>query len=392
MKRSVNTTHLTKDYIESKISQVSIMSKYLDIPVEVINDCIDKGHLINSVFRDDDHNKSMGFTYNRKGRLKVRDFGGAGFFEDIYGVVGYVLSLICERPIEPNNRQDFYFILKHIAYTFSDVIDGKEVDPSLEETIHNAINKGKSKKTLIEVVTRPWNEADKKYWNNIGVSLSYLNTNFVYPVDQYYINRTVDTDPKYYYKPKDPCYAYMLGQNRKGVYLMKLYFPNRNRQTELKFVTNCNVLEGILNLERNDYDYILITKSSKDRLSIGNNLAHNPFYGGANAPLKIGIINLPSENYHLKDNEYYWLLNKLNTNGQIISLLDFDRTGRLGARYLNETFGIPYIFITRGEFGLPNYNCKDFTDLYSKYSKEDINNFVKETIQYVESKKENEIY
>lgn len=392
MKRSVNTTHLTKDYIESKVSQISIMSKYLDIPVEIINDCIDKGHLINSVFRDDDHNKSMGFTYNRKGRLKVRDFGGAGFFEDIYGVVGYVLSLICERPIEPNNKQDFYFILKHIAYTFSDVIDGKEVDPSLEETIHNAINKGKSKKTLIEVVTRPWNETDKKYWNKIGVSLSYLNTNFVYPVDQYYINRTVDTDPKYYYKPKDPCYAYMLGQNRKGVYLMKLYFPNRNRQTELKFVTNCNVLEGILNLERNDYDYILITKSSKDRLSIGNNLAHNPFYGGADAPLNIGIINLPSENYHLKDNEYYWLLNKLNSNGQIISLLDFDRTGRLGARYLNETFGIPYIFITRGEFGLPNYNCKDFTDLYSKYSKEDINNFVKETIQYVESKKENEIY
>lgn len=392
MKRSVNTTNLTKDYIESKVSQISIMSKYLDIPVEIINDCIDKGHLINSVFRDDDHNKSMGFTYNRKGRLKVRDFGGAGFFEDIYGVVGYVLSLICERPIEPNNKQDFYFILKHIAYTFSDVIDGKEVDPSLEETIHNAINKGKSKKTLIEVVTRPWNEADKKYWNNIGVSLSYLNTNFVYPVDQYYINRTVDTDPKYYYKPKDPCYAYMLGQNRKGVYLMKLYFPNRNRQTELKFVTNCNVLEGILNLERNDYDYILITKSSKDRLSIGNNLAHNPFYGGAGAPLNIGIINLPSENYHLKDNEYYWLLNKLNTNGQIISLLDFDRTGRLCARYLNETFGIPYIFITRGEFGLPNYDCKDFTDLYSKYSKEDINNFVKETIQYVESKKENEIY
>ena len=130
MKRNINTCNLTKDYIESKISQVSIMSKYKDTdedlipayakitssipishsPIEVINDCIEHGHLIKSVFRDDDTNNSMGFAFNRKGRLKVRDFGGAGFFEDIYGTVAYVLSIICERRIEPNNKQDFYFI------------------------------------------------------------------------------------------------------------------------------------------------------------------------------------------------------------------------------------------------------------------------------------------
>lgn len=392
MKRNVNTTHLTKDFIESKISQVSIMSKYLDIPIEIINDCINHGHLIKSVFRDDDTNKSMGFAYNQKGKLKVRDFGGAGFFEDIYGVVGYVLSLICERTIEPNNKQDFYFILKHIAYTFSDIIDGKAVDDSLDLSIKNAIKKGMSKKTIIDVVTRPWNENDKKYWNDIGVSLKYLNTNFVYPVDQYYINRTIDTDPKYYYKAKDPCYAYMLGQNRKGVYLIKLYFPKRNRQKELKFVTNCNIIEGLLNLELDNYDYILITKSSKDRLSIGNHLETHPFYRGSGEKLKIGIVNLPSENYHLKDNEYYYLQSKLNSDGKIYSLLDFDRTGRLGARFLKEYYDIPYIFITRGEFTLPNYECKDFSDLFAKYSKDEINNFVKSTINYVEYKEKKNVY
>ena len=111
MRRSVSTTNLTKDYIESKISQVSIMSKYLDIPVEVIEDCIEHNRLITSVFRDDDRNKSMGFTYNKKGKLKVRDFGGFGFFDDIYGVVAYVLSLVYERKIDTNNKNDFYFIL-----------------------------------------------------------------------------------------------------------------------------------------------------------------------------------------------------------------------------------------------------------------------------------------
>ena len=383
MKRNPNTTNLTKDYIESKISQESIISKYLDIPIEVVQDCIKNNHLINSVFRDDDFNGSMGIQYNTKGRLKVRDFGGYGFFEDVYGVVAYVLSLAYERKIETNNKQDFYFVLKHIAYTFSDVIDGKEVDPNLQPLIANALNKGKSRKQIIDLVTRSWNKQDKELWAKWGVDLSYLNTHFVFPIDQYYINRGVNTDPKYYYKQKDPCYAYILGTNRQGIRLIKLYFPCRNRSTQLKFITNCNVLEGLPNLELDNYDYILITKSSKDRLSIGNHICNNPLYGGGKR-LNIGVINLPSENYELKQIEYDWLVKKLADDGMILSLLDFDQTGRKGAKYLEETYNIPYLFITRGEFGLPNFECKDFADLHDKFNKNEINRFIEDTKKYVE--------
>ena len=383
MKRNVNTSNLTKAFIESKISQESIVSKYLNIPIDIVRDCIEHNHLIESVFRDDDYNKSMGIQYNSKGRLKVRDFGGFGFFEDVYGTVAYVLSLAFDRKIETNNKQDFYFILKHIAYTFSDIIDGKKVDPNLDPIIANAIAKGKQRKAIIDIVTRSWNKYDKDIWNRWGIDLSYLNTHFVVPVEQYYINRTVDTEPKYYYKAKDPCYAYMLGTNRQGVRLIKLYFPKRNRSTELKFVTNCNVLEGLPNLELDNYDYILITKSSKDRLSIGNHLMLHPLYGGADK-LNIGVINLPSENYRLKQIEYDWLIKKLKVDGFILSLLDFDRTGRDGAKYLWDNYNIPYLFITRGEFGLPNFNAKDFADLHDKYRKEQINQFIEETKRYVE--------
>ena len=385
LKRTPNTSKLTKSFIESKISQELIVSKYLDIPLDVVKDCIEHNHLIESVFRDDDVNKSMGIQYNVKGRLKVRDFGGFGFFEDVYGVVAYVLSIVYNRQIETNNKEDFYFVLKHIAYTFSNIINGKEVDPFVDDSIKAAIQQGKKRRPIIEVATRSWNKYDKDIWNRWGVSLGYLNTHFVYPVDQYYINRTRDTEPKYYYKSKDPCYAYFIGQNRKGISFIKLYFPLRNRKTQLKFITNCNVLEGLPNLELNNYDYIIITKSSKDRLSLGSHLENHPlFYGGRESKLNIGIVNLPSENYKLKENEYQYLRRKLTEDGIILSFLDFDATGRAGAKYLKETYDIPYLFITRGEFGLENFECKDFSDLHDKFTIDEINNFIKDTLKYVE--------
>ena len=47
------------------------------------------------------------------------------------------------------------------------------------------------------------------------------------------------------------------------MYLIKLYFPLRDRTKELKFVTNCNVLEGLPNLEREDYDDLLDEEERK---------------------------------------------------------------------------------------------------------------------------------
>lgn len=382
MKRNPLTANLTKSFIESNIPQEDIMSKYLNIDKDIIIDCIENNTLIHSIFRDDDKDASMGFAYNKHGKLKVRDFGGAGQFMDIYDVVAYVLSIAYERPINTSNKRDFYFILSHIYKTFSKQIDNKELN-KVDSEIKNALIKVKKRRPIIELVPRSWNKSDKEYWNSLGVSLGYLNTHFVIPVEQYYIDRGVNTEPKYYYKQKDPCYAYMLGQNRAGIHFIKLYFPKRNRTTELKFITNCNVLEGLLNLELNNYDYILITKSSKDRLSIGCHLDSLPFYGGAQAKLNIGIVNLPCEGYHLTEKEYSWLINKLAPNGKLISLLDFDYTGRMGAKYMYDNYNIPYLFITRGEFGLPNYGSKDFAELHDKYTIKEINQFINETITYV---------
>ena len=49
------------------------------------------------------------------------------------------------------------------------------------------------------------------------------------------------------------------------------------------------------------------------------------------------------------------------------------------------------MFITRGEFGLPNYEAKDFTDLHEVFTIEEINTFIQETFTYVRIKYKNEV-
>ena len=70
MGRSINS-NLNKKYILDKVSQISIFSVYFDIPVALIQHCIDTGELILSPIRIDNH-PTVGFRYDNKGKLKYR--------------------------------------------------------------------------------------------------------------------------------------------------------------------------------------------------------------------------------------------------------------------------------------------------------------------------------
>ena len=382
--RNINSSKLTKQTILEKVSQVNIFATYLGISVETIYNCINNGELICNPLRIDNH-PTAGFRYNNKGKLKFKDFANDEFWGDCFDIVALVMSNIYNKPYNISNKEDFIKVLRHITFTFKDIFYGKEKDINVINDINTAINVIKHKKPIIELVVREWNYNDEKYWNTFGVSIKFLNLNFIYPVEQYYINRNINPEPKYFYSTNDPCYGYFLGKDSNSVNNIKLYFPKRNKDIT-RFITNCNHLEGIYNLDRNDYNIIVITKSTKDRVSIGSAIMKNLFLYGGLIKDRIGIINIPHETYKLRNNEYDWLQSKLTENGKIVSLMDNDRTGKIEAIWLRNTYNIIPIII-------PNrYKVKDFAELVANNNFKTISDLIINTIQYIKEYEEKDKY
>ena len=127
--------------------------------------------------------------------------------------------------------------------------------------------------------------------------------------------------------------------------------------------------------DRDDYDYIIITKSTKDRVSLDKQLWMMRFLYGGTFPYNIGVINIPAENYRLSTAEYYWLYNKLaiKDSKRLICLMDNDKSGYLEAIYLRDEFGMLPIYIPK------IYNAKDFFELRSIYGFNKCKEFIIET-------------
>ena len=373
MGRNINTENVNKNYILSKISQVTIFATYFNISTETIQYCIDTGKFICSPIREDVH-PTFGFRYDNRGRLKGKDFAGY-FWGDCFDGAALIISRLENRKINIANKGDFVYVLKHIMRTHNDIFYGGQIDTNLSNAIKYSLDRVRRKKPNIELVVRDWNRYDEEYWSKFGVSLPYLNRHFVYPVEQYYIERAVNPEPKYFYDVKDTCYAYLLGHRKGYLPSIKLYFPFRPHNGT-RFITNSNHLEGIYNLYYNNYDFIIITKSTKDRLSLGCTW-ESLSMGYDKHPLKIGFINIPHETYKLREIEYKWMISKLNYNGKLISLMDNDRPGMAEAQWLRKTYGIKPIIIPK-ELG-----AKDFAELRSKYDITQITNFIKQTINYI---------
>jgi len=372
----VNNT-INKNYILDNINQIEIFSRYLNLEEDAIKDCIEYGTLINSPIRSNDEDASVGFRYNNKGKLKLRDFGGY-FWGDCFDLVAYVLNKN-GYSLKINNKKDFKFILEHIAIEF-DIINGIKTNNIIELTA----NAKKCKKQIV-FETRSWNNNDKKVWISKYHRLfnfEYLNEKLIYPVERYWIDPASQPEPKYYYTFKDPCYAYYLGADSNGYINVRLYFPNRNKANSKrpKFISNNYSFQGIINLKEK-YDRIVLIKSYKDAITLERLLGYLSLKG-----FQVLTVAYPSENYTMHDALYEWLINKLKDPNptNILNFLDFDYTGRKSSRIAYEEYGIPYIFLTNGEFGVINHVAKDISDFVENHGINAAITIIKEYIKYYE--------
>lgn len=357
MGRSINSGTLNKQKILSKISQVSIFSTYLNLSDNMVQYAIDTGELILSPLRYDEH-PTCGFRYDNRGKLKFKDFNGF-FWGDCFDLVAFIMSATYKKQYVISNKEDFIKVLRHITLMFKDVFYGQDKDINLVTDVAAAIESIRNSKANIELVIRDWDNTDKSEWGSIGVSLQDLNLEFIYPIEQYYINRSINPDPKYYHSTRDTCYGYVHGKDRTGIYSIKLYFPKRDKGST-RFITNFNHLEGIYTLDRDDYDVIIITKSTKDRVSIKATIKRITSLYGQDFKVNVGVINIPHETYKLRQSEYDWLKSKIVKDGVIASLMDNDRVGVKQAIWLRTNFIIPPLLIPKTD------KAKDFAEWRSK--------------------------
>ena len=360
MKKIVNK--IDKAFILEQISQIKIFSKYLNISEDVINNCINTGKLIKSPLRSDSK-PSVGFQYNNRNILKMRDFGGF-FWGDCFDIVAYVLTYKHKTTVNVNNKEHFKYILNRLANEFG-VADGVPVI----EDYTNVLSIIKKAKRIINFEPRQWNSNDTRYWltrYNGLFTTEYLTANFVFPVERFWIDYNSQPEPKYYYTAKDPCYAYYLGEDSDGISNIRLYFPRRSSKDNRrpKFIGNNSSFQGILGIDK-DYDYIILCKSYKDVLAMRRLFDLSFLKGKA----KVLFIAYPSENYIVTTEFVAYLLSLLKYPSieYIINFIDFDRAGRKSAKATNDKFGIRYVFLTNGELGLPSNNAKDITDFVAKH-------------------------
>ena len=108
MGRGIATCNITKKYVLSKVSQITIFSVYFDIPIEQIQHCIETGNTICSPIREDKH-PTCGFAYNNNGKLKMRDFAGS-----FWGIVLMLSHLFFQQL----NKNHIMYLIKKILWRY----------------------------------------------------------------------------------------------------------------------------------------------------------------------------------------------------------------------------------------------------------------------------------
>lgn len=317
---------LTKELIESKISQETLISNYYGVPIK-------KG-LFCAKHRTDSHPTCC--YYKRNGRIYIKDFGS-----DYHGDWIYV--------VKQKFNCNYYDALAIAANDF----DIQKI-PHLNKNKVKISNESLSEnqQSIIRVEIRDFQQYELDWWNKFGISLQTLKKFRVFSCKNIWIN-----DHIIHLETNNQLVFGYYGGIKDGIEQWKLYWPNNKKY---KWLSNrdSSQLQGARMLPKNGGDLIIIQKSLKDVMLL----------------YEFGIPSVApnSENLFLSDEQLMKLKSKFK---RIIVWYDNDAPGKAYLEKIKKEYPeLDYFYIPE------DFKEKDFSDFYKKYGKDEATKFLNKYI------------
>lgn len=344
---NLNKKLVTKESLLKEIDDWDIFKLY-------IKEDIDLKKNISSPLRTGDDRPSFGLFIGENAEICFNDFVlgkgdcikfvmlkfGLNFFEALS-------KIVIDANLEHN------FIIKN---TFKTNVNTNSTYQSREEIIKQ-LNSTKLGKT-----SREWKLHDLTFWSQFGITKKTLELFNVTPISHIFINDKIITADKH---------AYCFTERKDGNVTFKIYQPFN---VDYKWLNNHNEsvwqgweqLPNKKNLREFDHDYLIITKSLKDVMSI---------YDVCGIP----AISLQAESVKPK----LQIINLLKERFKTVFVLydnDYDKETNWGREFglkLAEEFGLVQLEINE------DLESKDFSDLVKNWGKSIAKEYLENNIKEV---------
>lgn len=346
------------EHIINNYNQIGLFSRYMGIPIDDINYCLENtSNKIHNPLRED-YDPSLGFMYKHSNsKLQCKDWGDDSYSGDIFDMIALLSGL------NSNESIDFVKIFKLI-------VNNNDINTKVKSDIISRIN-NKSFKD-IRYVSRQFISDDITFWTNGGVDINHLKFRNIYPVEHLWIDDM--NFPIYTSKPSNPVYSYHLGRDKQSREIVKTYAP---RDKELKFRTNNKIVFEALG-ELYNARVLIITKSRKDKVAIEcmlmdddkpvSTLAHTlqsilALSKDIDDCMTYCVTSFNSESYRIKPDLAKYLKSIYDI---IIINTDYDKQGILNSFYHNVLYGFHSVFLGNNKLSIDEFKDKELNRYFNK--------------------------
>lgn len=324
---------VTKELIESKVSQETLMSTYYGVPVK-------KG-LFKAKNRVDNR-PTVAYYKNPKGRIIVKDFGSNYAGDWIY-VVMQKYQCCYQKAL--NIAANDFGIRKFPHLTVNKIITIKETfAPTTEANI--------------QVEVKEYTQNELNWWLKYGVTKKILRKFRIFSIKNVFLNGQLF----HLHKENQLVFGYF-GGIRENIERWRIYFPGKKH----KFISNWKSfrLQGAHALSKDGDEYLVITKSLKDVACL--------YSCGIQAIAPI------SETCFVTEAQYNRLQSKFS---KICLLWDNDYAGFTNVNKFRKSF--PNVYVV----WLPRKKAKDISDFYKIHGREKTLKMIEYAKQLVNAEEE----